>query len=217
MASFVLEVEQFILTPLTTATLDARDAETPAERLVFNVTAPPAGGYITHTDDHTKPITSFTWLDLHELKVAYQPPSSSQPRRRTLQVRSVTSTLQAGAENFNHGACGVVQVEFQVEFQVLDESFETSAPITVHVSVRAAETDAPRVSWNTGRWRAAPSAVTHLHNYLMTPHLLWPDVQVWTFWRDNPDQSRGSSCRSSTATTSRPFTWWPSTDRSTDS
>lgn len=96
MASFILEVDQFILTPLTTATLDARDAETPAERLVFNVTAPPAGGYITHTEDHTKPITSFTWLDLHELKVAYQPPSSSQPHRSNQQVLSIISRVQLG-------------------------------------------------------------------------------------------------------------------------
>lgn len=85
-ASLTLEVDQFILTPITTATLDATDAETPADRLVFNVTAPPAGGYITHTDDHTKPISSFTRRDLHQLKVAYQPPSSSQAQRRHLQV-----------------------------------------------------------------------------------------------------------------------------------
>lgn len=89
MASFILEVDQFILTPLTTAALDAKDHETPQERLVFNVTAPPARGYITHLDDHTKPITSFTWLDLHEMKVAYQPPNSSQSHRRNYEVLEV--------------------------------------------------------------------------------------------------------------------------------
>ncbi|TWW58387.1 FRAS1-related extracellular matrix protein 1 [Takifugu flavidus] len=122
MASLILEVDQFILTPLTTATLDAKDGETPQERLVFNVTAPPVRGYITHLDDHTKPISSFTWLDLHEMKVAYQPPNNSQPQRGN----------------------------YEVEFQAIDGAFTTSAPITVHISVRAAETDAPRVSWNTG-------------------------------------------------------------------
>ncbi|KAE8294685.1 FRAS1-related extracellular matrix protein 1 [Larimichthys crocea] len=122
MASFILEVDQFILTPLTTAALDAKDHETPQERLVFNVTAPPAEGYITHLDDHTKPITSFTWLDLHEMKVAYQPPNSSQSQRR------------------NH----------EMEFQVIDGSYVTSPPIMVHISIRAAETNAPRVSWNMG-------------------------------------------------------------------
>lgn len=89
MASFILEVDQFILTPLTTATLDAKDHETPQERLVFNVTAPPAAGYIAHMDDHTKPITSFTWLDLHEMKVAYQPPNSSQSHRRNYEVLKI--------------------------------------------------------------------------------------------------------------------------------
>uniref|UniRef100_A0A4W6CZB6 Fras1 related extracellular matrix 1b n=1 Tax=Lates calcarifer TaxID=8187 RepID=A0A4W6CZB6_LATCA len=122
MASFILEVDQFILTPLTTAALDAKDHETPQERLVFNVTAPPAEGYITHLDDHTKPIRSFTWLDLHEMKVAYQPPNSSQSQRRN----------------------------YEVEFQAIDGSYATSPPIVVHISIRAAETNAPRVSWNMG-------------------------------------------------------------------
>ncbi|CAJ1059620.1 FRAS1-related extracellular matrix protein 1b [Xyrichtys novacula] len=122
MASFILEVDQFILTPLTTAALDAKDPETPQEKLVFKVTSPPAEGYITHLDDHTKPVTSFTWTDLNEMKVAYQPPNSSQSQRRN----------------------------YEVEFQVIDGSFMTSPPIMVHVSIRAAETNAPRVSWNMG-------------------------------------------------------------------
>uniref|UniRef100_A0A8P4KJE7 Fras1 related extracellular matrix 1b n=1 Tax=Dicentrarchus labrax TaxID=13489 RepID=A0A8P4KJE7_DICLA len=122
MASFILEVDQFILTPLTTATLDAKDHETLQERLVFNMTAPPAEGYVTHLDDHTKPVTSFTWLDLHDMKVAYQPPNSSQSHRRN----------------------------FEVEFQAIDGSYMTSPPIMVHISIRTAETNAPRVSWNMG-------------------------------------------------------------------
>ncbi|XP_076010666.1 FRAS1-related extracellular matrix protein 1b isoform X2 [Genypterus blacodes] len=122
MASFILEVDQFILTPLTTAALDAKDHETPQERLVFNVTVPPAEGYITHLDDHTKPSQSFTWLDLHEMKVAYQPPNSSQSHRRN----------------------------YEVEFQAIDGSYMSSPPILVHISIRTAETNAPRVSWNMG-------------------------------------------------------------------
>ncbi|XP_041862088.1 FRAS1-related extracellular matrix protein 1b isoform X2 [Melanotaenia boesemani] len=122
MASLILEVDQFILTPLTTAALDAQDHETSQERLVFNVTTPPAEGYITHLDDHTKPLRSFTWLDLNDMKVAYQPPNSSQAQRRN----------------------------YEVEFQVIDGSFMTSPPITVHISIRVSETNAPRVSWNMG-------------------------------------------------------------------
>lgn len=94
MASFILEVDQFILTPLTTATLDAKDHETTQERLVFNVTAPPAKGYITHLDDHTKPVTSFTWLDLHEMKVAYQPPNSSQSHRSNYEVPELIKPIK---------------------------------------------------------------------------------------------------------------------------
>ena len=86
MASFILEVDQFILTPLTTAALDASDNETPQEQLVFNVTLPPAEGYLTHLDDHTKPSSSFTWQDLHEMRVAYQPPNSSHAARRNYEV-----------------------------------------------------------------------------------------------------------------------------------
>lgn len=85
-ASSVLEVDQFILTPLSTATLDAVDQETPQDRLVFNVTSPPADGFITHLEDHTKPVRSFTWLDLNHMKVAYQPPNSSHSPRRNYQV-----------------------------------------------------------------------------------------------------------------------------------
>lgn len=58
-----------------------------------------------------------------------------------------------------------------MEFQVLDGSFETSAPITVHISVRAAETKAPRVSWNTGGWRSAPSLTSRPRLHLIVPHV----------------------------------------------
>ncbi|KAK7888707.1 hypothetical protein WMY93_024267 [Mugilogobius chulae] len=122
MASSILEVDQFVLTPVTVATLDAEDAETPQSRLVFNVTSPPAGGYLTHLDDHTREIHSFTWDDLNLLKIAYQPPHTGQSQRRN----------------------------DQMEFQVIDGSFQTSAPIVVHISIRASETNAPRVSWNMG-------------------------------------------------------------------
>ncbi|XP_068090887.1 FRAS1-related extracellular matrix protein 1 isoform X2 [Hyperolius riggenbachi] len=122
MSMFILEVDQFILTPLTTATLDAEDGETRKPLLVFNITDPPREGYITHLNDHTKPITSFTWQDLSDMIIAYQPPNSSHIERRNLEV----------------------------EFEVHDFFFERSLPITVHISIRTAETNAPRVSWNMG-------------------------------------------------------------------
>ncbi|KAL7855197.1 hypothetical protein SRHO_G00173870 [Serrasalmus rhombeus] len=122
MSMFILEVDQFILTPMTTAALDAKDDETPQAQLVFNVTKPPAEGYITHLDDHTKVVSSFSWQDLNEMKIAYQPPNSSHTNRRN----------------------------YEVEFQAIDGFFATSAPIMVHISIRTAETNAPRVSWNLG-------------------------------------------------------------------
>lgn len=86
MSMFILEVDQFILTPLSTATLDAEDGETPKQLLVFNITKPPADGFITHLSDHTRPISSFTWLDLNEMLIGYQPPNSSHIYRRNYEV-----------------------------------------------------------------------------------------------------------------------------------
>ncbi|XP_073523974.1 FRAS1-related extracellular matrix protein 1 isoform X1 [Phyllobates terribilis] len=122
MSMFILEVDQFILTPFTTAALDAEDSETRKPLLVFNITDPPRDGFITHLNDHTKPITSFTWKDLNDMLVAYQPPNSSHVERRNLEV----------------------------ELEVHDFFFERSSPITVHISIRTADTNAPRVSWNMG-------------------------------------------------------------------
>ncbi|XP_075037866.1 FRAS1-related extracellular matrix protein 1-like [Mixophyes fleayi] len=122
MPMFILEIDQFILTPLTTATLDAEDDETPKNKLVFKITKPPPEGYITHVDDQTKAITSFTWQDLYDMKIAYQPPNTSHSERRN----------------------------YEVEFQAIDSYFLSSSPIMVHFSIRTAETNAPRVSWNMG-------------------------------------------------------------------
>ncbi|XP_054666584.1 FRAS1-related extracellular matrix protein 1 isoform X1 [Grus americana] len=122
MAKFILEVDQFILTPLTTTTIDAEDSETPKSLLVFNITKPPLHGFITHLSDHTKAVGSFTWKDLSDTLIAYQPPNNSHTERRN----------------------------YEVEFEVHDFYFERSLPITVHLSIRTTDTNAPRVSWNTG-------------------------------------------------------------------
>ncbi|XP_040887458.1 FRAS1-related extracellular matrix protein 1a [Toxotes jaculatrix] len=122
MSMFILEVDQFILTPLSTATLDAEDEETLKQLLVFNITKPPADGFVTHLSDHTRPISSFTWLDLNDMLIGYQPPNSSHTQRRN----------------------------YEVEFEVHDFYFEKSQAMTVHMSVRNSDTNAPRVSWNMG-------------------------------------------------------------------
>ncbi|XP_065144972.1 FRAS1-related extracellular matrix protein 1a [Paramisgurnus dabryanus] len=122
MSMFILEVDQFILTPLSTATLDAEDDETPKQRLVFNITKSPTEGFITHLSDHTKPISSFTWMDLNDMLIGYQPPNCSHIQRRN----------------------------YEVEFEVHDFYFEKSQPVMIHISIRTADTNAPRVSWNMG-------------------------------------------------------------------
>ncbi|XP_014647889.1 PREDICTED: FRAS1-related extracellular matrix protein 1 isoform X2 [Ceratotherium simum simum] len=122
MAMFILEVDQFILTSLTTSVLDCEEDETPKPLLVFNITKAPLQGYVTHLWDHTRPVSSFTWKDLSDMQIAYQPPNSSHSERR----------------------------HYEVELEAYDFFFEKSAPITVHISIRTADTNAPRVSWNTG-------------------------------------------------------------------
>ncbi|XP_053428384.1 FRAS1-related extracellular matrix protein 1 isoform X11 [Nycticebus coucang] len=121
MAMFILEVDQFILTSLTTSVLDCEEDETPKPLLVFNITKAPLQGYVTHLLDHTRPISSFTWKDLSDMQIAYQPPNSSHSERRN----------------------------YEVELEVFDFFFERSAPVTIHISIRTADTNAPRVSWNT--------------------------------------------------------------------
>lgn len=122
MSTFILEADQFILTPLSTATLDAEDEETPKQLLVFNITSSPAEGFITHLSGHTCPIFSFTWLDLNEMLIGYQPPNTSDIQRRN----------------------------YEVEIEAHDFFFQKSSPMRVHLSVRTADTNAPRVSWNMG-------------------------------------------------------------------
>lgn len=94
MAMFILEADQFILSPLSTAILDAEDGETPRSLLVFNITGPPQEGYITHLEDHTKPVSSFTWDSLNNMLIAYQPPNSSHTERRNYEVAKRRWTFQ---------------------------------------------------------------------------------------------------------------------------
>lgn len=93
MSTFVLEVDQFILTPLSTATLDADDEETPKQLLVFNITTPPQDGFITHLSDHTRPVSSFTWLDLNDMLIGYQPANFSHNQRRNYEVSTSSFTV----------------------------------------------------------------------------------------------------------------------------
>lgn len=148
MSMFILEVDQFILTPLSIATLDAEDEETPKQLLVFNITKHPEEGFITHLSDHTRPVSSFTWLDLNDMLIAFQPPNSSHTQRRNYEVELILIIILCITTS-----CFVIRnllLSFQVEIEVYDFFFVNSSPVTIHTSVRNADTDAPRVSWNMG-------------------------------------------------------------------
>nr|XP_018668634.1 FRAS1-related extracellular matrix protein 1 isoform X2 [Ciona intestinalis] len=119
---YILEVDQFVLTNILPMTVSAMDGETNNERLIFNITKPPADGFITHLNDESKQIDSFLQEDLQSLQIAYQPPNISYPERHS----------------------------FVVEFVVFDSYYLQSLPIKALFSVRVARTNAPRVSWNMG-------------------------------------------------------------------
>ncbi|XP_066298099.1 FRAS1-related extracellular matrix protein 1-like isoform X1 [Branchiostoma lanceolatum] len=123
-AMYILDVDQFILSTITPSTLSAEDMETQSDKLVFNISKPLASGqgYIVHLDDHTKPITSFSQADINNLMIGYKPPNTSYQERRV----------------------------FEVEFTIYDSHFTPSDPVMVFLAVRTSDTNAPRVSINTG-------------------------------------------------------------------
>ena len=123
-ATLNMEVNQFILTAVTPQAVAAYDEETPAERLVFNITSPPGfgEGYIVSTADSNKPIHSFSQRDLQDLNIAYKPPSSDSNIQRIVQVR----------------------------LQVVDEQGSTSAAFPLTIVVKPKNTLAPIATRNAG-------------------------------------------------------------------
>ncbi|XP_078656896.1 FRAS1-related extracellular matrix protein 1-like [Branchiostoma floridae x Branchiostoma belcheri] len=123
-AMYILDVDQFILSTITPTTISAEDMETQSDKLVFNISKPLSAGegYIVHLDDHTKPITSFSQADVNNLMIGYKPPNTSYHERRV----------------------------FEVEFTIYDSHFTPSDPVMVFLAVRTSDTNAPRVSINTG-------------------------------------------------------------------
>ncbi|XP_077984509.1 extracellular matrix protein 3-like [Glandiceps talaboti] len=120
----IMEVDQFVMTAITSDVLAAEDLETDPDKLIFNITSPlgPGEGYIVSTDDRNQPITSFYQKDVRDLKIAYVPPS-------------VDSNVQR---------------IFQIEFEVVDSELATSDPIFFMVVVKPMNTLAPVVTRNTG-------------------------------------------------------------------
>lgn len=124
-AMMMMEVDQFVMTAITTDMLAAEDIESNPEELIFNITSPLSfeEGYIVSTDDRNLPITSFYQGDLKDLKIAYKPPA----------VDSDTERI------------------FQIEFEVVDTEGAVSDPFAFMIVVKPMNTLAPVVTRNTGQ------------------------------------------------------------------
>ncbi|KAK7882969.1 hypothetical protein WMY93_029143 [Mugilogobius chulae] len=124
-AMMMMEVDQFVMTAITTDMLAAEDIESNPDELIFNITSPLSfeEGYIVSTDDRNLPITSFYQGDLKDLKIAYKPPA-----------------VDSDAERI-----------FQIEFEVVDTEGAVSDPFAFMIVVKPMNTLAPVVTRNTGQ------------------------------------------------------------------
>ncbi|XP_037631902.1 FRAS1-related extracellular matrix protein 2b [Sebastes umbrosus] len=124
-AMMMMEVDQFVMTAITTDMLAAEDVESNPDELIFNITSTLSfeEGYIVSTDDRNLPITSFYQGDLKDLKIAYKPPP----------VDSDTERI------------------FQIEFEVVDSEGAVSDPFAFMIVVKPMNTLAPVVTRNTGQ------------------------------------------------------------------
>ena len=88
-ASYSLQVDQLMLTAITSSVMQADDKETDSDLIIFNITIPPAKheGYLIHTDDPTRSVTTFYQSDVRELKIAFKPPERLSTSQRMQQIR----------------------------------------------------------------------------------------------------------------------------------
>lgn len=124
-AMMMMEVDQFVMTAITSDMLAAEDVETDPDDLIFNITSPmnPRDGYIISTDDQNLPITSFNQRDVKDLKIAYKPPSDDSEQERI----------------------------FQLEFEIIDTDGAVSDPFAFMIVVKPMNTLAPVATKNTGQ------------------------------------------------------------------
>ena len=123
-AMLVMEVDQFVMTAITSEILAAEDFESSPEKLIFNITTPlgPGEGHIVSTDDRNKPIGSFYQGDIEDLRIAYKPPADDSDIQRV----------------------------YQVGLEVVDPEGLTSDPFMLMILVKPMNTLAPVVTRNTG-------------------------------------------------------------------
>lgn len=124
-AMMMMEIDQFVMTALTSDMLAAEDTESDPDDLIFNITTPFSfeEGYIVSTDDRNLPITSFYQRDIKDLKIAYMPPSMDSDTERI----------------------------FQIEFEVLDTDGGVSEAFAFMIVIKPMNTLAPVVTKNTGQ------------------------------------------------------------------
>ncbi|KAL2098421.1 hypothetical protein ACEWY4_007628 [Coilia grayii] len=124
-AMMMMEIDQFVMTAITSDMLAAEDVETPADDLIYNITSPlgPQQGFIISTDDQNLPITSFYQRDIKDLKIAYKPPSEDSDVERI----------------------------FQIEFEIVDAEGAVSDPFAFMIVVKPMNTLAPVATKNTGQ------------------------------------------------------------------
>lgn len=124
-AMMMMEVDQFVMTAITSDMLAAEDVETDPDDLIFNITSPlsPQHGYIFSTDDQNLPITSFYQRDIKDLKIAYKPPSDDSEVERI----------------------------FQLELEIVDTDGAVSDTFAFMILVKPMNTLAPVVTKNTGQ------------------------------------------------------------------
>lgn len=124
-AMMMMEVDQFVMTAITSDMLSAEDVETEPDDLIFNITSPlnAQQGYIISTDDQNLPITSFYQRDIRDLKIAYKPPSEDSDVERI----------------------------FQLELEIVDTDGAVSDTFPFMIVVKPKNTLAPVATKNTGQ------------------------------------------------------------------
>lgn len=124
-AMMMMEVDQFVMTAITSDMLAAEDVESDPDDLIFNITSPlsPEHGFIISTDDQNLPITSFSQRDIKDLKIAYKPPSEDSEGERI----------------------------FQLELEVVDTDGAVSDTFAFMIVVKPMNTMAPLATKNTGQ------------------------------------------------------------------
>ena len=121
-SSLVLDADEFVLTPLDAFVLKAKDGETPAGQLVFNVTSPPSLGHFVRLSERTRPITAFRQKEVTSGEIAYAPPMVSFAGKKV----------------------------FTAQLVVIDSHFAASETITLHIAIHPSSSTAPRVYTNAG-------------------------------------------------------------------